>query len=155
MEKTTFGITRLNSNSWLIVNYLRLRPHGFDRRIARRALLNRHLPRQQAGLGSGEPETGGTGRQVEIPYRDPHELLRPPISFLYPANSERLYRAEVLSFPDGRVLNESKLGNQGIDSVTKGQYLITEPFSGDIVSIYNPIQTKFEVSTRLPAIERL
>jgi WD40 repeat protein len=64
-----------------------------------------------------------------------------------------LYPARILSFPDGRVLRETQIGDQYIRAVTKGQLLIVEPLKDYAVGVLDPDKAKFLAAWKLPAID--
>jgi hypothetical protein len=52
------------------------------------------------------------------------------------------YKALVLSFPDGNVLNESSIGDQSVHGATKGDLILAGPFKDFATGIVDPATTK-------------
>jgi WD40 repeat protein len=64
-----------------------------------------------------------------------------------------MHSARTLSFPDGRVLNESKIGDQIPGSVTQGELLSVSPLKDYAVGLYDPAAFKIVFAWRFPAID--
>jgi Peptidase family M48 len=88
-------------------------------------------------------------------------LVQSPMSFVGPdklyvvdRNSDKgMHPARMLSFPDGRVLNESKVGEQVPGSVTQGELLSMSPLKDYAVGLYDPVAAKIVCVWRSPAID--
>ncbi len=64
-----------------------------------------------------------------------------------------LHPARMLSFPDGKLLNESKVGDQVPGSVTQGELLSVSPLKDYPVGLYDPVAAKLVFAWEFPAID--
>ena len=64
-----------------------------------------------------------------------------------------LYRARILSFPDGRLVQETQIGDQQVESTSKGRTLIVRPLKDYQAGILDPIQGKFLVGSKLAPLD--
>ena len=67
--------------------------------------------------------------------------------------SKGLYKAHILSFPDGKVMSQSQIGDQSIRGATKGPLMIVEPLKEYAVGIFDPSQSKVLAGLQLPTID--
>jgi hypothetical protein len=67
--------------------------------------------------------------------------------------SKGLYKAQVLSFPDGKVLNETQIGDQGFHGATKGPLLLLGPLKDFPVGIFDPATSKVLAGWQFDAID--
>ncbi|MGB8029077.1 MAG: M48 family metalloprotease [Terracidiphilus sp.] len=67
--------------------------------------------------------------------------------------SKGLYKAHIVSFPDGKVLSESQIGDQGIRGATKGPLMIVGPLKEYAVGVFDPSQSKVLFALKLPTID--
>ena len=70
-----------------------------------------------------------------------------------PLGSKAPYKAEVLSFPDGNVLNETQMGDQSIHGATKGEMVLAGPFKDFATGIVDPTTTKIVAGWQFPAVD--
>jgi len=70
-----------------------------------------------------------------------------------PSLSKGLFKAHILTFPDGRVLNESQIGDQGIRGATKGPLMIIGPLKGYAAGVFDPSQSRVLAGWQLPTID--
>jgi WD40 repeat protein len=64
-----------------------------------------------------------------------------------------MYQAMVRSFPDGAPVKETAIGDQQIDSVSKGRFLTAGPIKDYATGIFDPVQGKFLAVWKFPAID--
>lgn len=67
--------------------------------------------------------------------------------------SKGLYKAHIVSFPDGKVVSESQIGDQGIRGATRGPLMIVGPLKEYAVGIFDPSQFKVLAALRLPTVD--
>jgi len=90
-----------------------------------------------------------------------NELVQSEMCFLGPdqlyvvteVKGKALKKAQILSFPDGALLKEAEIGDQQIESVTKGRLLTARPVKDFAVAILDPNDTKFIGGGKLPALD--
>ena len=70
-----------------------------------------------------------------------------------PTISKGLFKAHILSFPDGKVVGDSQIGDQGIRGATKGPLMIVSPLKDYAAGIFDPAQSKILAAWRLPTID--
>ena len=70
-----------------------------------------------------------------------------------PSYSKGLFKAHILSFPDGKVLGESQIGEQSIRGATKGPLMIIGPLKDYAVGVLNPFASKVLAAWELPTID--
>jgi WD40 repeat protein len=70
-----------------------------------------------------------------------------------PLGSKVPYKAEVLSFPDGNVLNETQIGDQSIHGAAKGEMILAGPFKDFATGIVDPTTTKIVAGWNLPTTD--
>ena len=58
-----------------------------------------------------------------------------------------------LSFPDGRVLKEARMGSSRIGEVTKGDLLVVSPLKDFSVGVWDPVLEKIVAASHEPAID--
>lgn len=63
------------------------------------------------------------------------------------------YKAQVLSFPDGNVLNETQIGDQSIHGATKGDLVLAGPFKDFATGIVDPTTTKIVAGWQFPTAD--
>ena len=63
------------------------------------------------------------------------------------------YHAEILSFPDGRLLGKTQIGNYQIEAATNGHYLITHSDKDNVSQILDPVPEKYLVSSKHPSLD--
>jgi WD40 repeat protein len=89
------------------------------------------------------------------------ELSQTRMSFLGPGQLYAVVRpkgngmhvARILSFPEGKVITETEIGEQEIEGVTKGSSLIVRPLKDYAVGLFDPLQQKVFAATKLSAID--
>jgi len=64
-----------------------------------------------------------------------------------------MYVADVMTFPEGKIVKETELANQEVQPVTKGNALIVSPLKDYAVGLLDPIQEKVLTAASLPAID--
>lgn len=64
-----------------------------------------------------------------------------------------LFPAKVLSFPDGRLLGDSKIGDQTLESTTRGPNLVVSPLKDYAVAVFDPTAGKILVGWPFPGID--
>lgn len=64
-----------------------------------------------------------------------------------------LHTARMLSFPDGRLISESQVGDQIPGSVTKGELLSLSPLKNYATGLYDPVAKKLVFGWEYPAID--
>jgi WD40 repeat protein len=67
--------------------------------------------------------------------------------------SKGYYKAHIVSFPDGKVVSDSQIGDQGIRGATKGPLMIVGPLDNYPVGVFDPSQSKVLVALKLPTID--
>ena len=67
--------------------------------------------------------------------------------------SKGLYKAHILSFPDGKVVSNSEIGDQGIRGATNGSLMIVGPLKEYAVGIFDPATSKVLFALHLPTID--
>jgi WD40 repeat protein len=78
----------------------------------------------------------------------------PDQMFLVEQNlSKGYYKAHIVSFPDGKVVSDSQIGDQGIRGATKGPLMIVGPLDNYPVGVFDPSQSKVLVALKLPTID--
>jgi WD40 repeat protein len=70
-----------------------------------------------------------------------------------PSVSKGLFKAHIVSFPDGKVVADSEIGDQGIRAATKGTLMIVGPLKGYAVGVFDPFASKILVAWQLPTID--
>jgi WD40 repeat protein len=70
-----------------------------------------------------------------------------------PSVSKGLFKAHIVSFPDGKVVADSEIGDQGIRGATKGSLMIIGPLKGYAVGVFDPFASKILVAWQLPTID--
>jgi len=70
-----------------------------------------------------------------------------------PSLSKGLFKARILSFPDGKVMSESQIGDQDIRGATKGPLMIIGPLKGYAVGVFDPSASKVLAAWQLPTID--
>jgi beta-barrel assembly-enhancing protease len=63
------------------------------------------------------------------------------------------YKAAVLSFPDGNVLNETSIGDQSVHGATKGDMVVAGPFKDFATGIVDPATTKIVAGWQFPTAD--
>ncbi len=89
------------------------------------------------------------------------ELGQARMSFLGPdqvyvvdgAKKDDLHKARILSFPDGRLLQETQIGDQQIESTSKGRTVIVSPLKNYAAGILDPAKGKIVAGTKLSTID--
>ena len=69
------------------------------------------------------------------------------------SESKGLYKAHIVSFPEGKVLGDSQIGDQGIRGATKGSLMIVSPLKDYAVGVFDPQAAKILVGLKLPTID--
>jgi len=99
------------------------------------------------------------GHQIEVG-RNIKDLTRPRATFLGPDKifvvgepKGTLFQAQVLSFPDGRVLKDTQMGVGSLQGATKPDTLIVTPLKDYAVGLFDPMQGKILAASKLPAID--
>jgi WD40 repeat protein len=72
---------------------------------------------------------------------------------VFQAKAPGIYVTRVMTFPDGQVVKETEIGNQQVESVTKGDNLIVFPLKDYPVGILDPVQGKVLTAAKLWAID--
>jgi len=81
-------------------------------------------------------------------------FLGPDQLFLFGGRKNgSMFDARILSFPDGQLIKQTEIGDQQIDSVTKGSFLMTWPLKDYAVGILNPIEPKLLAASKFQAID--
>jgi len=62
------------------------------------------------------------------------------------------YKARIYSFPDGRQMGESKIGDQQIGPISKGAMIRAWPTKSYAVGIFDPVSAKMSTASRTDAI---
>jgi WD40 repeat protein len=70
-----------------------------------------------------------------------------------PLGSKVPYKAEVLSFPDGNVLNEAQIGDQSIHGASKGELILAGPFKDFATGVVDPTTTKIVAGWQFPTAD--
>ncbi|HVN94118.1 MAG TPA: M48 family metalloprotease [Terracidiphilus sp.] len=70
-----------------------------------------------------------------------------------PDISKSMFKARILSFPDGKPLGESNIGDQGFRGVTKGSLLIIGPVKDYAAAIMDPVANKILAGWKLPTMD--
>lgn len=68
-------------------------------------------------------------------------------------NSKGLCETELLSFPDGALIHTSIIGDQQIQAVTKGAYLIASPLRDSAAGVLDPEAARFVAKSLFPAVD--
>jgi len=63
------------------------------------------------------------------------------------------YKAQVVSFPDGKVLNEGQIGDQSFHGASKGDLLLAGPFKDFATGVVDPATAKIVAGWQLPAAD--
>lgn len=63
------------------------------------------------------------------------------------------YKAEVLGFPDGNVLNETQIGDQFVHGATKGELILAGPFKDFATGVVDPATTKIVAGWQFPTAD--
>ncbi|HTJ29606.1 MAG TPA: WD40 repeat domain-containing protein, partial [Acidobacteriaceae bacterium] len=90
-----------------------------------------------------------------------HDIQQQRMSFLGPdklyvigdSKGKGLFDARLYSFPDGRLLNDSYIGDQQVEAVTHGDYLIASPVKSYASVVWDPVATKIVATSKLAAID--
>ena len=69
------------------------------------------------------------------------------------AKGNGMYEADVLSFPEGKLLKKMEIGKQSVDSATKGGYLKTEPLKEYAVGLLDPADFKYKAVAMSAAMD--
>jgi WD40 repeat protein len=64
-----------------------------------------------------------------------------------------LNKARILSFPEGRLVQETQIGDQQVESTSKGRTVIIRPLKNYAAGILDPIQGKILVGSKLAALD--
>ncbi len=67
--------------------------------------------------------------------------------------NDHLYKAEVLSFPDGKVIATTKLGDQQIASVTRGALIKGWPLKSYAIGVIDPLTTTIMTASKTDAMD--
>ena len=67
--------------------------------------------------------------------------------------SKGLYKAHIVSFPDGKVVSDSQIGDQSIRGSDKGPLMIVGPLQEYAVGVFDPSQSKVLVALKLPTVD--
>ena len=67
--------------------------------------------------------------------------------------SKGLYKAHIVSFPDGKVEGDSQIGDIGMRGATKGSLMIVGPLDKYPVGVFDPSQSKVLFAMQLPTID--
>ena len=67
--------------------------------------------------------------------------------------SKGYYKAHIVDFPDGKVVSDSEIGDQGIRGATKGPLMIVGPLKDYAVAVFDPSQSKVLVGMKLPTVD--
>lgn len=70
-----------------------------------------------------------------------------------PSGSKVPYPAQVLSFPDGNIVNQTSIGDQSVVGATKGDLILAGPFKDFAIGIVDPTNTKIIAGWQLPAAD--
>jgi WD40 repeat protein len=63
------------------------------------------------------------------------------------------YQAQILSFPDGRLLDKTQVANFQIEGATNGHYLIVHSDKDNLSQILDPVPEKYLVSSKHPSLD--
>jgi len=63
------------------------------------------------------------------------------------------YKAHIVSFPDGKVVSDSEIGDLGMRGATKGPLMIVGPLKEYAVGIFDPAASKVLFALQLPTID--
>lgn len=64
-----------------------------------------------------------------------------------------IHEARILTFPDGELVKETVIGNQEIDAVTKGRFLIARPLKDYVAGIFDPNQGKILATSKYSTLD--
>jgi len=64
-----------------------------------------------------------------------------------------MYEARLFKFPSGEILKELEIGNQQLEPVAKGSYLILRPLKEYAAGIYDPLEGNILIASKLSAID--
>ncbi len=67
--------------------------------------------------------------------------------------SKGLYKAHIVSFPDGKVESDSQIGDIGIRGATKGPLMLVGPLKDYAIGIFDPAQSKVLFALKLPTVD--
>ncbi len=67
--------------------------------------------------------------------------------------SKGLYKAHIVSFPDGKVESDSQIGDIGIRGATKGSLMVVGPLKDYAIGIFDPSQSKVLFAFKLPTVD--
>jgi hypothetical protein len=100
--------------------------------------------RQQVELGGKLKDL----KQTRVSFLGPDQLF-----VVGKSKGNGLNEARILSFPDGKSIKETQIGDQGLEPVTKGQLLIMRPLKEFAAGILEPGEGKILAESRLSAID--
>jgi hypothetical protein len=69
------------------------------------------------------------------------------------AKKDGLHKARILSFPDGRLVQETQIGDQELESTSKGRSLIVSPLKSYAAGIFDPEKQKIVAGAKLSTID--
>lgn len=138
-------------------------------RLAIAGLLGENLATMVASPG-GQYLVASAGNVVfayDLQHRQPVELggklkglEQSRMSFLGPATlyvtgeqKGNLVQAQILSFPEGRLLREARIGNQRIEEATESGLLLVSPMKDYAIGVLDPMQEKFLAASKLPSMD--
>jgi len=93
------------------------------------------------------------GKLKDLGYARVTFLGSDKIYAVQPGMSKGLFTGRILTFPDGKVLGEMPMGDQGFRGATKGGLLIAGPIKDYAVCIIDPEASKVLGEWKLPAID--
>jgi WD40 repeat protein len=64
-----------------------------------------------------------------------------------------LVQAQIVSFPDGRLLKETRIGLQRIEEATENPLLLLSPMKDYAIGAYDPMQEKLLAASKLPSMD--
>jgi hypothetical protein len=100
--------------------------------------------RQPIALGGKIQDLG----QSRVSFLGPDQLF-----LIGEAKSGGLHKVQIVSFPEGRLLQESEIGDQQIASTSKGRTIIVSPLKNYAAGIFDPETKKIVASSQLSAID--
>ena len=69
------------------------------------------------------------------------------------AKKNDLHKARILSFPDGRLVQETQIGDQELESTSKGRSLIVSPLKSYAAGIFDPEKQKIVAGAKFSTID--
>lgn len=96
-------------------------------------------------------DMGGKLKAVE---GGPMTFIGPDRMFLSGGIKDNMREGLLVSFPEGKQLNEIGIGNQNFEGVTKGDGVVAWPFTDDAVGLVDIIKGQILAKTKLPALDQ-